>query len=103
MARRRRQIFQPEKPADAVLKVDDEVAFLQFGEIDVERRTGGQRVRRFQPARSLNFVASKNFGVGDDDEFGFVAKETTRKRADYVSTVHRPQSFGAARAYRVVD
>ncbi len=81
-SRSRRQIFQAEKSADAVLEVDDEVAFLQFGEINVERGTGGERVRRFQPARTLDFVAAKNLRVGDDDEFGVVAKETAGKRAD---------------------
>ena len=59
--------------------MDDEIAFLQFGEINIERGTGGQRVRRFQPARTLDFVAPKDFGVGDDDKFGFVAKETARQ------------------------
>ena len=31
-----RQGFLAEKTADAVLEVDDEVTFLQFGEINVE-------------------------------------------------------------------
>ena len=79
------QIFQAEKSADAVLEVDDEVAFLQFGEINVERGAGGERVRRFQPARALDFVAAKNFRVGDDDEFRLVAKKTAGKRADLQS------------------
>ena len=79
------QIFQAEISPDAVLQMDDEVAFLQFGEINVERGTGGQRVRRFQPARTLDFVTAKNFRVGDDDQFGLVAEETARERAEVQS------------------
>ena len=62
--------------------MDDQVAFFQFGEINVEGGTGGQRVRGFQPARPLNFVAAENFRVGDDDEFCFFAKKSAGKRAD---------------------
>ena len=71
----RRQAFQAEKFSDAVLDMNDKVAFFQFGEINVEGGTGGQRVRGFQPAWLLNFVAAKNFRVGDDDEFCFFAQE----------------------------
>ena len=88
----RRQIFQAEKTADAVLQMHDQIAFFQIGEINVERGAGGQRVRRFQPARPLDFVTPKNFRVGDDDEFGLVANEAARERADSESAVRRPQS-----------
>ena len=80
--RARGQVLQAEETANAVLDVDDEVAFFQFGEINVERGAGGERMRRFQPARTLDFVAAKNFRVGDNDEFGPVTKETARKSAD---------------------
>ena len=72
----RRQIFQAEITSDAVLQMHDQIAFLQIGEINVERGARGQRVRRFQPARPLDFVTPENFRVGDDDEFGLVANET---------------------------
>ena len=67
------------------------VAFLQFGEVNVERGAGGQRVRGFQPARPLDFVAAKNFRVGDDDEFCLFANEAAGKRAEVSpqSKVHK--------------
>ena len=40
----RRKVFQAQKFSDPVLEMDDQIAFLQFGEINVEGRTGGQRV-----------------------------------------------------------
>ena len=60
----------------------DQIAFLQIREINVERRTRGQRVRRFVPARTLNFVAPENFRVGDDDQFRLVADEAASERAE---------------------
>ncbi len=80
-AGRRGQIFQAEISSDAVLQMHDQVAFLQFSEINVERGAGGQRVRRFQPARTLDFVTAKNFRVGDDDQFRLVANKTTGEGA----------------------
>src|SRR5207247_10244406 len=67
---------------DAVLEVDDVVAFFEFGEIDVERRTHCSRVRRFQPARTLDFVSTEDFRVGDDDQFCFTETKTTAERAE---------------------
>src|ERR1039457_129530 len=78
----RRQVFQTKESPNTVLQVDNQVAFFQFGEINVEGGTGGQRVRGFQPAWPLNFVAAKNFRVGDDDKFCFFAKKSAGKRAD---------------------
>ena len=78
----RRQVFQTKESSNPVLQMDDEVAFFQFGEINVERGTGRQRVRRFQPAWTLDFVAAKNFRVGDDDQFRLVTNEAARKGAD---------------------
>ena len=46
----RRQVFQTKEPSNPVLQMDDEVAFLQFGKVNVEGGSGGQRVRGFQPA-----------------------------------------------------
>jgi hypothetical protein len=62
--------------------MNDKVAFFQFGEINVEGGTGGQRVRGFQPAWPLNFVAAKNFRVGDNDEFCCFAKKSAGERAE---------------------
>ena len=58
------QNFQAEISPDAVLQMHDVVAFLQFREINVQRRTRGLRVRRFEPARTLDFVTAKNLRVG---------------------------------------
>ena len=55
--------------------MNDEVAFFQFGKINVEGGTGGQRLRGFQPAWPLDFVAPEYFRVGDYDKFGFFAQE----------------------------
>ena len=62
--------------------MDDEVAFLQFGEVNVECGAGGECVWRFQPARTLDFVASENFRVGDDNQPDLVAEKTAGERAD---------------------
>ena len=60
----------------------DIIAFFQIGEINVERGTRRQRVRRFLAARPLNFVTPKNFRIGDNDEFRFVANKAASERAD---------------------
>jgi hypothetical protein len=65
-----------------VLEVDDIVAFFEFGEIDVERRTHCRGARRFQPARTLDFVSSEDFRVGDDGQFCFMENEATAERAE---------------------
>ena len=76
------QNFQTEITPDAMLQMHDVIAFLQFGEINVQRGARGLRVRRFEPARTLDFVTAKNFRIGHDHQFGFVANETARQRAD---------------------
>src|ERR1039458_4888123 len=78
----RRQVFQTKESPNTVLQVNNKVAFFQFGEINVEGGTGGQRVRGFQPPWPLNFVAAKNFRVGDDDEFCCFAEKSAGKRAE---------------------
>ena len=78
----RRQVFQTKESSNPVLQVNDKVAFLQFGEINIEGGAGGQRVRGFQPARPLDFVAAKNFRVSDDNEFCPVANEAASQRTD---------------------
>ena len=85
----RRQIFQAEIIPDAVLQMDDQIAFLQIGEINVERGAGRQRVRRFQPARTLDFVAAKNLRIRDDDEFCVVADESRVRASRFGSGVWR--------------
>src|ERR1017187_2903919 len=77
-----RHQFQTEITPDAVLQLHDQIAFLQIREINVERGARGQRVRGFLAARSLDFVAAENFRIGDDDEFGLVADETTGEGAE---------------------
>ena len=78
-----------------MLQMHDEIAFLQIGEINVERGTRGQGVRGFQPARTLDFITPKNFRIGDDDEFRLFADETARQRAD----VDLQDSVSAAKPY----
>src|SRR5207245_10759552 len=72
---------QTEITSDAVLDVDDVIAFLEFTEVDVERGTRRLRVRRLEPARALDFVAAEDFRVGDDHEPRGVAQEPARQRA----------------------
>src|ERR1035437_5947256 len=78
----RRQVFQTKESPNTVLQVDNQVAFFQFGKVNVEGGTGGQRVRGFQPPWPPNFLAAKKFPLGDDDEFCFFAKKSAGKRAD---------------------
>ncbi len=81
IARSGGQSLQADKAADAILDVDDEVAFFQFGKINVEGGTGGEGVRRFHPPRPLDFIAPEYFCVRNDDDFGLVAKKTAGERA----------------------
>jgi hypothetical protein len=74
--------FQTKITADAILQMHDIIAFFQIGEINVERGTRRQRVRRFLPARSLDFVTPENFRIGHDDEFRLVTKKTACERTD---------------------
>ena len=61
--------------------MDDVIALFKFAEIDVERRTHPDGVRRFHAARSLHFVAAEDFGVGNDNKFAVVKKKTSRQGA----------------------
>ncbi len=87
------QDLQPEIAPDAVLEMNHEVALFQLGEINVQRRTRGLGVGRFEPARPLHFVTAKDFGVGDDDHAGLFAKKTAMSPQ---STVHSPWSVRLA-------
>ena len=71
----RRQVFQSKESPYPVLQMNDKVAFFQFGKVNVEGGTGGQRVRGFQPAWPLDSVAPENFRVRDDNEFCFFTQE----------------------------
>ena len=73
--------LQAQVASDAVLEMDDVIALLQFGKIDVQQRPARSRVRRFQPARALHFVTPKNLRVRDHDQFGRFKKKTARERA----------------------
>ncbi|GIT77786.1 MAG: hypothetical protein Ct9H300mP32_1680 [Verrucomicrobiota bacterium] len=55
----------------------DEVAHTQVGKIDLQRRARRRCVGRFEPARSLGAVTSKNLRVGDDAQTR-PAREKTR-------------------------
>ena len=82
-ARLDRQHFQPEVSADAVLQMHDEVAHTQVGKIDLQRRARRRCVGRFEPARSLGAVTSKNLRVGDDDQTGRLDEKTARHTAQH--------------------
>src|SRR2546421_7245079 len=58
------------------------IAFSKFTEIDVERGTRGRGVRRFHAARTLHFVAAKNFRIGHDDQLCGFVKKTAAQRSD---------------------
>src|SRR5882724_7382514 len=75
-----RHYFQTKITPDAILQMHDEIAVVQIGKINVERRTCGQRVGIFLAARTLDFVTSKNFRVGDDDEFCFRVNKSASER-----------------------
>ena len=77
--------------------MNDVVALLQVGEINVQRRARRLRVRRFEPARPLHLVAPKDFRVGDDDQLGLVAEKAAGQRAE-MSPKSRVQSPKSARA-----
>ena len=72
---------QSEVAADAVLEMDDVIAFLQFGEIDVEQGAAGGGVRGLEAAGALHLVAAENFRVRDDDEFGGLKEKAARESA----------------------
>ena len=95
--------LQTKKSPDAVLDVDDVIAFLELGKINVEQRARGGGVRRLEPARALDFVAPENLRVGDDDEFGLLVDEAARERAEVgpKSKVQGPRSkvVGALRLW----
>ncbi len=59
--RSRRQIFQTEITSDAVLQMHDQIAFLQIREINVERGTRGQRVRRISGGAAAGFCNARKF------------------------------------------
>ena len=77
-----RHHFQTPITPDAVLQMHDQIAFLQIREIDVERRARGLRMGIFLPARALDFVAPKNFRIGDNDDFCRVANKSASERTD---------------------
>ena len=80
--RSRRQYFQTPVAPDAVLDVDDAVPFFELGEIDVERRTHGRCAWSFKTPRTLDFVSSEDFCVGDDHQFSFIENEASTERAE---------------------
>ena len=53
--------------------MDDVIAFLQFGKVNVKYRASRLRVRRLQSTRALNFVAAEDLRVRDDPKAQEVA------------------------------
>ena len=79
LALRLRNDFQTEITADAVLQDGRQNRLRQIAEIDVEQRLRRLRVRRFKPARTLDFVAAENFRIGDDNDFRGLKKKSARQ------------------------
>ena len=65
-----------------MLQMDDVIAFLQLGKVNVQYRTSRLRVGRLQSARALNFVAAEDLRVRDDDQFPFFINKTASQRAE---------------------
>src|SRR6266478_7359918 len=68
--------FQPQILTDAVLYMDDEVAFLQLRPV--------RRLRQLMElaAGTNKFVATEDLGVGDDRKFGVRPKEPAGQRCN---------------------
>ena len=94
-AGRRGQAFESEIFSDAVLQMHHEVAFFQLGKIDVESRTGGESMGRFEPARTLDFVSAENFGIRDHHQSRLVGNESAGEGADVQSRRIRSNLFGS--------
>ena len=73
--------------------MDHVVAFFEFSEIDFEGRTHRGGVRRFQAARTLHFIATEYFDIGDDDQFGLVVEKTSGERPEVQSRGGVPPPF----------
>ena len=82
--------------SDAVLEMHDVIAVVEIGEVDVEQRARGLRVRRLEPARALDFVASEYFSIGDDDELRLFVEEAAGERTEVGEKV-RGEGQGARR------
>ncbi len=83
-----------------MLQMHNKIAVFQIREINVECGARSLRVRRFLAARTLDFVASEDFRIGDDHELRFVTNEAAGERTDldvgfgvgFVSRLVGPQS-----------
>src|SRR5205807_10504523 len=76
------QHLQPDVTPNAVLQMDDIVAFFQLGEIYVQRRTRRLRVWRFQAAWPLHLVTPKDFRVCYHHQLRFVIQKPARQRTE---------------------
>ena len=83
----RRHRLQAQVASNAVLKMNDVIALLQFGKIDVQQRAAGLGVRRFEAARALHLVAAKNLRVGHHGQLGGLEKKAPGQGARRVFAV----------------
>ena len=88
-----RQHLQAQIPPNAVLEMDYVIALLKVSEVNVQGRARCLRVRRFEPARSLDLVAPEDLGIRDDYNPCRVRYETTRERSQ-VSLGFRVEGSG---------
>ena len=63
-----------------MLDVHDVIAFLEFGEVDVQGGTRGDGVRGLHAPGPLEFVAPEDLGIGDDHAGAFGEEETSAQR-----------------------
>src|SRR5947207_1830666 len=69
------KFLQPEKSSDAVLEMHDQVAFIQFAEIDLRAVS----LRATQMPACMGGESSKQFGSRQDDKIGCGETKSTRE------------------------
>src|SRR5205085_9175627 len=74
--------LQAEIAANPVLQMDHVIALLQIGEINIQQRTRSLRVARFQPARTLHFVAPKDFSIRHNHQTSRLRDKPAAERPD---------------------
>ena len=77
-----RERLQSAEYSDAILQVDDVVAFLELGEVDLEDGADCGGVAGLESAWALDLVAAINLGVGDDHKTGIRNEESAVEDAD---------------------
>ena len=83
-----RKFFQSEESSDAVLEMDDQIAFSEFAEIDLGAVTFGASQPQ-KPSR-MDCESSEQFRSRENDEIGRRKTESARERAlDEIDALNR--------------